>query len=865
MVIITMVSYDTPGGSRFIKADLHVHTPGSHDYEDDVSADELVQAFEEEGLELVAVTDHNTAEFYKDLAEASEGSSVTVLPGVEITTGQSGEHQIHMTAILPPERVDDIDNLLYEIGADGNPEEVIADKTIPKICEVVRAFDGLPILAHVDEKAGAHEELSERKNPTRKKVFDEEKVAALEITSLDTRSEFPDFTHLRYSDAHCVSDLGRGYTYLKMNEPSFEGLRMALADPESRVSLEGELNRHASIDGLLVEDGFLQSRHLQFNKNLNCMIGGKGTGKSSVLEHIRYALDIEPRSDSIAEECQSLLRSTLVEKGGDENGEVQVILTGNNGNRYRIRRKYDEDPTIERLPENGAEEPKPVEIPIYKFRKEFFDAEIHSQRELLELARNQNDQLDLLDSYFDVEEEKKERDSIKKKIREESREIAGLEEEVLELEEKKERLDLLEEQVEVMKQKGVAEYIEGQEEWETERAELSNAVNDVEDLEDKVDSLELAEIVDDIQAGSGPNANLLLEAQETIRELKDEVKEYQDKLSAAVEEARAEIENIREEWNEANEEREAQHTELAEEIEEKIGVDIEDFFDKQSKLEDLRGVGDELEEKREELAEAKERKEDLFEKLGEARKKLTEARREGIQDLNGELNNVRVSLREQANRSEYIDWIIHVLEGSYVSTDYKEQIAERIDPPELAKIVRTNDVDRLKEKADITSKAAKNFVTHDDLNEQLVKLELFELHDRPVIELNDGGWKELSEMSDGQQCTTLLSITMVERDVPLIIDQPEDMLDNEFIFSEVVQLVRSIKHDRQIISATHNANIPVLGDAEQIVVMDSNGRRGFYKECGSIDDDGVKTHAQNILEGGEKAFDRRNEKYRRMV
>ena len=257
-----MVEFDTAGGARFVKADLHVHTPGSYDYNDKVNARELIEAFEAEDLELVAVTDHNTTGFFEELAEEAAESSVTVLPGVEITTGQSGAHQIHMTAIFPPEKADDIDNLLYEIGADGDPQGTIADSTIPRICEAVRSFEGLPILAHIDANAGAHHELSERENPTRREVFDTENVAALEITSLETRTEFPEFTHIRSSDAHSISQIGRGYTYLKMNEPSFEGLRTALSDPESRISIDGQLNNHVSIDGLFVNNGFLQNRHL---------------------------------------------------------------------------------------------------------------------------------------------------------------------------------------------------------------------------------------------------------------------------------------------------------------------------------------------------------------------------------------------------------------------------------------------------------------------------------------------------------------------------------------------------------------------------------------------------------------------------
>lgn len=851
-----MMPYDTPGGAEFIKADLHLHTPDSYDYEEDIGPEEMIEVFEEEDLELVAVTDHNTTGFYDELAEAAEDSSVTVLPGVEITTGNSGENQIHITAIFPPEQASDVDRLLVDVDIeDDAPQEELSGQTIPNVCEAVWERGGLPILAHIDEDAGAHEELSN--NLTRQRVFDPDNVAALEVVSPETAEEFPEFAHVRSSDAHSLSEIGRGYTFLKMDDPSFEGLRTALADPESRISLQTEGSQdHASVDGLLVNDGFLQARHLQFNKNLNCLIGGKGTGKSTVLEHIRYALNVAPRSDTIQEEYEALIDSTLA-----PDGEVRLLLTANNGEQYRITRQYNEEPTIERLSRTEDEEPDEISIPIERFRSQFFDVEIHSQRELLELARSELDQLDLLDSYFDVDSQLEDRKEVKDRIREKSREVATLEERVAELQDKKERYDLLEEQVETMREKGVEEYVEEADDWEAERAELSRLIDQIDELQEEVDELELTEIVGDAQVGSGPNEGLLTEAQETVQGLNSDLSDIESDLTDTVDQAREDISDIRDKWNEANDERESRHEELAEEIEEEIGVDIEDFFEKLSKLEDLRGVSDNLEEAQDNLRQAWEARQGLFEELDEARESLTAARREGIQDLNGELNNVRVSLREQSNRSEYTDWLNHVLEGSYVNTDYKENVAETFDPQELAEIVRNEQIERLAEEAEITQTAAENIVEHGDLNEQLIKLELFEVRDRPVIELNDRGWKELSEMSDGQQCTALLSITMVERDVPLVIDQPEDILDNEFIVSEVVELIRSIKHDRQIVSATHNANIPVLGDAEQIIVMESNGLQGFYSDCGAIDDETVKERTQDILEGGEEAFDRRNKKY----
>jgi hypothetical protein len=100
-----------------------------------------------------------------------------------------------------------------------------------------------------------------------------------------------------------------------------------------------------------------------------------------------------------------------------------------------------------------------------------------------------------------------------------------------------------------------------------------------------------------------------------------------------------------------------------------------------------------------------------------------------------------------------------------------------------------------------------------------------------------------------------------ESAAPLVIDQPEDDLDNAFIFSSVVATLRSVKERRQIILVTHNANIAVLGDSELLLPMKRDGDYGRVIERGSIDRDRTKSLAQDILEGGARAFLRRKELY----
>ena len=100
---------------------------------------------------------------------------------------------------------------------------------------------------------------------------------------------------------------------------------------------------------------------------------------------------------------------------------------------------------------------------------------------------------------------------------------------------------------------------------------------------------------------------------------------------------------------------------------------------------------------------------------------------------------------------------------------------------------------------------------------------------------------------------------MLDSERPLLIDQPEDNLDNEFVHNIIVESVRNVKNNRQLIFVTHNPNIPVLGEAEQMLVMESDGTAGHIRKSGTVDD--CKENIISILEGGAEAFRKRVERY----
>jgi ABC-type cobalamin/Fe3+-siderophores transport system ATPase subunit len=131
----------------------------------------------------------------------------------------------------------------------------------------------------------------------------------------------------------------------------------------------------------------------------------------------------------------------------------------------------------------------------------------------------------------------------------------------------------------------------------------------------------------------------------------------------------------------------------------------------------------------------------------------------------------------------------------------------------------------------------------------------------------DGKERALHTLSMGQRATAILLLLFALEGRLLILDQPEDDLDNRFVFEDIVTLLRSQKGlrrpelRRQVIAATHNPNIPVLGDAEEILVLAAQDERAQLLTAASIDDAAVRHHVRTILEGGEEAFIRRAEKY----
>jgi ABC-type cobalamin/Fe3+-siderophores transport system ATPase subunit len=134
--------------------------------------------------------------------------------------------------------------------------------------------------------------------------------------------------------------------------------------------------------------------------------------------------------------------------------------------------------------------------------------------------------------------------------------------------------------------------------------------------------------------------------------------------------------------------------------------------------------------------------------------------------------------------------------------------------------------------------------------------------DQVRVSLLDGGEsKDTSELSTGQRCTAILPVLLRHQERVLVMDQPEDNLDNAFIVETLVKAILARPKSSQLIVTTHNANIPVIGDAANVILLASTGRRGFVDAYGPLDEPNIVEAISRVMEGGREAFQRRAEFY----
>lgn len=906
-------------GLRFRNVDLHVHTPASQCFvEPDVSPQDIVAQALTAGMDAIAITDHNSADWIDRIKEAASDTALTVFPGVEITV-QPG---VHVIALFPTERTGDhINDLLAELGIGvderGRSEAMVTRYGIQEVISIIQRHNALPVLAHIDDVKGAWRELE---GQTLIQLWQKAPFAAVEIVgnSLPDAVGRPPYTrepayywasddpHPDYPTKHSHKGIGARYSCFKLDDPiTWEGLRQCFDDPDVRIHRGQPINiAHPVLERAQIVGGFWDGMDVKLKPDLNCVIGGRGTGKSAFLEIIRYTFDTPAKTGENKQQAQSLLKSVF------PSGARATVHFKVGGVRYRVERISGRVPQVFRLNED---EPLPI-APA-----DLLPVQVYGQKEIYQISLDPEFQLRLLDNYVAeaLKPLKEEENRLLRDLRTNADEIMRLEEVIAVSQEWLARLGAIREEIRRMKEADFVARVEKMKQYGREKQLLDGAQAQVNELlgalqgfvsQHRLDDTAL----DDAELAELPNREML-QAQRQILKTINECLEQQfislrEDIAQKWEQGKAQ----RDAWQRAYADQEKAYQKVLREFAQVGEVGPDRYMQLQQRKAELETRAREVEEYKARIVALMTGREQLLKDLRDARKRQYRARCEKAKELTEALNDsVRVTLWPEGHRQAYKDYLRELFRGLNVRDPRRSELAEikaakpereaqkpveikgqtyylvpeiprYLDPIDLAAAIRIEqqradeDTSKLETRFNVDSDTMRRNIA--GLNQhQLFELELFTVPDLPIIELRVAqgllGYRQLEKLSVGQKCTALLSIVLLESSAPLLIDQPEDDLDNQFIFDQIVTTLRHEKEQRQFLIATHNANIPVSGDAELILVFEAGVNKNDQKQhgwiaeggIGSIDVKSVKKFVTDILEGGSKAFRIRKKKYGKMI
>jgi energy-coupling factor transporter ATP-binding protein EcfA2 len=241
------------------------------------------------------------------------------------------------------------------------------------------------------------------------------------------------------------------------------------------------------------------------------------------------------------------------------------------------------------------------------------------------------------------------------------------------------------------------------------------------------------------------------------------------------------------------------------------------------------------------------------------------ARQEAATTLSSTLGpRIRAGVRRRGQFELYASTLAEVLKGSGLRYgELSGHIAQRVSPRELVEAAEQHDIMSVAHSAEISKERAARLLTQVQ-SANLGELATVLVEDEVQLQLLDGtDYKNIAELSTGQRCTVVLPLVLGHKDRILIVDQPEDHIDNAFIVETLIRAISVRRESDQMIFSTHNANIPVLGNADRVIQLGSDGRRGFLVRAAELENADVVEAITAVMEGGAEAFNKRAEFYAR--
>ena len=859
-------------GSQWIKADFHLHTKVDKEFsysgEDNDYLNNYVKSLVDSGIQLGVVTNHNkfNLEEFKQLSKKAKKSEVGLLPGIELSVkdGQAGIHTLVIFSddwIINKENENWIQSFLNVTFSGQANFENENGRSNHDILDTIRELDKFHkdyflIFAHVEAPNGLWGGLSvgRIKELFDDKAFNSRVLGFQKVRTRDTKSKIIQILSDRYpaelegSDAKSLQQIGsrKESSFIKLGSLTYEAVKFSLQNHVHRVQLEKPTCEHSHLKSISFEGaGALGGTVVKFSSGLNTLIGIRGSGKSSILEGIRYALNIpfgEKASDT--EYKEDLIRYLL-----GSGGKITIDAMDRRRQPYQIRRIFGERPDVyvnDQVQPGVSIRETVFHKPIYFGQKDLSSTGAGFEKDLIEKLVGES----LIPIRLKIDEQKK---AVVSAIEQKKR----LKRDAEQKKEWVQKRNDAEFRLKFYKDHGVEDKLQKQIDFDRDERKAFQVIQHSESYLNELNSFSATfedELKNQLLYNSNQNKpffddffityqkiitsfeelkNLTLNTPLVIKELKNKLDQFQYKKQT-LKENFAEIER-----------------KLAGELQQAGALAISP-----QEFRSLKTLLDQAEQmlKISSQSEIQQIKNDGV--LTEELVKLSALWHEEfskivtiLERINREDSPLKIVPKYKSNKKDMLRFMQETFRGSRIRENTLQGLVDAYSdfgamwrdwPEVLLQVNNSNEI----------------FVQY--FRQNVDSLLTWQVPNEFTIEYHG---KSLQHHSLGQRASALMLFVLSQEDNDVVvIDQPEDDLDNQTIYDDVIKLIGELKPKTQFIFATHNANIPVLGDAEQVVCCSFQDDK-VSTQTGSIDCPNIQSKIVNIMEGGAEAFEKRKKVY----
>ncbi len=869
-------SFGFTEGAQWVRADVHLHTRADREFkytgDDHFYNRNYVDALEKEGIRLGVITNHNKFDLdeFKALRKTAQERGIALLPGVELSVND-GANGIHTLVVFSDEWIDEhnyIPPFLTSAFEGKTPAQYEQEngRTSCSLLETIKKLesyhrDFFLVFAHVEEPSGlwaaldggrfielGQNEFFRRRTLAFQKVRTRDGAGSDKPCRTRIKSWLQNWypAELEGSDPKCINEIGQGKRgYLKLGELSFAAVKFALRDPAGRVAMEPPKHQASHIRSIHFDGGILDGKSLHLSPELNTLIGIRGSGKSAILEALCYALDI-PRGERAQDTRykDELIRHTL-----GSGGKVTLKACDVYGQEFTISRIYREAPNIDlggKLQPGVSIRETVLRRPIYFGQKDLSSTGEGFETDLVE--KLVGEKLRVLREEIETQRQHV-RDATQRWLK-----LSNTAE--LERDFETQRTDA-NFRLKKFEEYGVAGKLQKRLGFQQDAAALARLKERANNFILALEQL-IAEHEDELRNATsyvskqnpdfftayyGEFSDLVAKV-DHLKKVEQDAREVMARLQVKQREFEGARTSLQEEFAQVE-------RQLAQELKQTgiTAIQPDEFLAQQQRK-------TKAEQMLEALAKQESQQSNIRDALFTEIDKLNQLWLREFNTIKTDLDRVNAghtALQLEADfkgdKESAISFMQQLFRGSNIrETTLRAVMGDYADfggllralPGALAKAGSTPEV------------FEKAFM------QNLAEFVAWQVPNRFVIRYRG---KELKHHSLGQRASALLLYVLSQRqnDV-VIIDQPEDDLDNQTIYDDVIKLLREMKPHAQFIFATHNANFPVLGDAEQVHACRYQDEK-VAVHSGSIDARPVQDAIINIMEGGQEAFNRRKEVY----